>query len=178
MESGCDECEFAFSDSIDADPLFCDPAHGDFAIAVTSPCAPEQQPMCGLIGALPVGCGTVWAQLTCVPAIGTLPFPCNFTVVLRNAYEGQARRLAGRLDFDAAGGQHWSNWKSGYVNVSAGSTFTTSWSTTVPALQAVLGTNVVTLEAEDVTPSPYNQPPYPPAGDADTDTCTVVGLHP
>jgi hypothetical protein len=175
----CDDfCEFNSFYSIDADPQFCDPQHGDYSIAATSPCAPAQQPDCGLIGALPVGCGTVSAQLSFVPAIGTLPFPCNFTVVLRNVYEGQARRLAGRLDFDAAGGQHWSNWKSGYVNLGPGSAFTTSWTTTVPALQAHLGQNVVTLAAVDATPSPYNQPPYPPAGDTDAATCTVVGLAP
>jgi hypothetical protein len=43
---------------------------------------------------------------------------------------------------------------------------------------AYLGSNVVTLTAMDVTPSPYNQPPYPPAADTDGATCTVVGLHP
>jgi len=29
-----------------------------------------------------------------------------------------------------------------------------------------------------VTPPPYNQPPYPPAGDTDTASCTVTGIAP
>ncbi len=30
----------------------------------------------------------------------------------------------------------------------------------------------------DVTPVPYNQPPYPPAGDSDSSSCTVVANAP
>ena len=32
--------------------------------------------------------------------------------------------------------------------------------------------------AEDVTPPPYNQPPYPPEGDSDSDSCVVTGVAP
>jgi hypothetical protein len=42
----------------------------------------------------------------------------------------------------------------------------------------VIGCNVARLVVEDVTPSPWNQPPYPPAGDTDTDACTVTGIAP
>jgi hypothetical protein len=43
-----------------ADPLFCDQLNPlePFALAANSPCAPENNPDCGLIGALPVGCVT------------------------------------------------------------------------------------------------------------------------
>ncbi len=44
--------------NISADPLFCDIADADFALMGHSPCAPGNSPPgCGLIGALPVGCG-------------------------------------------------------------------------------------------------------------------------
>lgn len=51
-------------DNIFIDPLFCEPAPcdsapttaGDYHVFQISPCAPEQQPYCGLIGALDVGC--------------------------------------------------------------------------------------------------------------------------
>ena len=55
--------------NISADPLFCLPEEGDFTIANTSPCAPENNPVCGLIGAWDVGCAAValedvsWAQI-------------------------------------------------------------------------------------------------------------------
>jgi predicted outer membrane repeat protein len=42
-----------------ADPLYCDPDNGDFTIQSASPCAPPGATGCGLIGALPVGCGPV-----------------------------------------------------------------------------------------------------------------------
>jgi hypothetical protein len=51
--------------NIFVDPLFCDPVScesaptiaGDYHISDDSPCAPEEQPICGLIGAFDVGCG-------------------------------------------------------------------------------------------------------------------------
>ncbi len=43
-----------------ADPLFCDAPGGDFTLNAASPCQPANSPgNCGLIGALPVACGTV-----------------------------------------------------------------------------------------------------------------------
>jgi len=43
-------------------PLFCDAGGLDFTIGASSPCAPDNHPdgdPCGLIGAFPVGCGSV-----------------------------------------------------------------------------------------------------------------------
>jgi predicted outer membrane repeat protein len=45
--------------NIEADPLFCDPEHGDFRISETSPCVTgevEEGCFCGLVGAYGVGC--------------------------------------------------------------------------------------------------------------------------
>jgi len=42
-----------------ADPLFCDRDAGDFTIQSDSPCAPPGVTNCGLVGALPFGCGPV-----------------------------------------------------------------------------------------------------------------------
>lgn len=39
-----------------ADPLFCDPANQDYTLRFDSPCAPQENPACGLVGAWPVGC--------------------------------------------------------------------------------------------------------------------------
>jgi len=43
--------------NIREDPLFCHPGTGDFFLQPGSPCAPEHNPDCGLLGAWPVGCG-------------------------------------------------------------------------------------------------------------------------
>ena len=43
--------------SFSLDPLFCDPDQDNWQLLVDSPCAPAHSPVCGRIGALPVGCG-------------------------------------------------------------------------------------------------------------------------
>ncbi|MBM3318491.1 MAG: hypothetical protein FJY75_11630 [Candidatus Eisenbacteria bacterium] len=53
--------------NICADPLFCDPENLDLSIAADSPCAPGGE--CGLMGALPVGCGPTPAEATTWGAI-------------------------------------------------------------------------------------------------------------
>ena len=40
-------------------PVFCQPDAGDYHLAENSPCAPPNSGVCGLIGALPVGCDPV-----------------------------------------------------------------------------------------------------------------------
>jgi hypothetical protein len=51
------------------DPELCDPLMEDFELMATSPCAEENNPLCGQIGALGIGCGTVavapesWAKV-------------------------------------------------------------------------------------------------------------------
>jgi hypothetical protein len=45
--------------SISLDPLFCDAAVDNYRIEHESPCAPEQSPVCGLIGAFPATCGGI-----------------------------------------------------------------------------------------------------------------------
>jgi predicted outer membrane repeat protein len=42
--------------NIAENPIFCDAAAHDFTIREDSPCAPQQNPTCGLIGAYDVGC--------------------------------------------------------------------------------------------------------------------------
>ena len=86
--------------------------------------------------------------------------------------------MAGRINIKLAGGQGVSGWRAGYTNIGAGSSYLTSWVQSIPALGSVVGDNVFTLVAEDVTPAPYNQPPFPPAGDTDGASCTVTGLGP
>ncbi|MCK5597393.1 MAG: right-handed parallel beta-helix repeat-containing protein, partial [Candidatus Eisenbacteria sp.] len=56
---GCIADQYGVDGNILVDPRFCDAAQGDFTIAENSPCAPENNPECGLIGALSVGCGVV-----------------------------------------------------------------------------------------------------------------------
>jgi hypothetical protein len=122
--------------------------------------------------------GTLSATMDCVPSTGTLPFTTQMTATLTNNYTGQIRRLAARINVTIAGGASFSNWRGGYTNVAAGDAYVSAWNQNLPALGTLVGDNRFDLVAEDITPAPYNQPPYPPAGDTDTDSCMVTGVAP
>jgi len=49
------------NDNFSADPLFCSITEGDYHLAGNSPCGPDSNAVCGLIGALAIGCGLVAA---------------------------------------------------------------------------------------------------------------------
>jgi hypothetical protein len=122
--------------------------------------------------------GTVGAQLTCIPASGILPFTVQFTARLTNRYTGQIRRLAARVNLTMGSGGHITSWRAGFTNVAPGDSYVAAWNQNLPALGTLLGENLFRLSAEDVTPAPYNQPPYPAAGDTATAACTVTGVAP
>ena len=86
--------------------------------------------------------------------------------------------MAGRIDVLLAGGGFYASWRAGYTNLGPGESWNAAWNTTIPALGSVIGANSFTLVAVDVTPSPFNQPPYPPAGDTSIASCTVTGIAP
>ncbi len=128
--------------------------------------------------AVPLSTSTVAASLTCTPPAGVLPFVSQMRVELTNQYTGLTRRIAGRINVTLASGKYYPNWRAGSTNVQPGSTYVTSWNQPIPALAPLVGDNQFRLVAADVTPAPYNQPPYPPAGDTDSATVTVTGMAP
>jgi hypothetical protein len=143
------------------------------------------EPWCGadpaaIPGTEEIGPGTdiVTAGLSCLPDSGTVPFSSHFTVSLANSYDMFTRTISGKIHVTLANGVYFSNWRAGYTNVAPGDSYTTEWNTTIPMLGSVIGTNTFLLVAEDVTAPPYNQPPYLPAGDTDTASCTVEGIAP
>ncbi len=62
--TGCIAGQEGFDGNISLDPLFCDAAGGDLTLDADSPCAPEANPDCGLIGAWPVGCGITGVEMS------------------------------------------------------------------------------------------------------------------
>ena len=185
------------SNNIDEDPLFADAGNGDFQLTENSPCrdtatayivlggetlvdlSPDQY--CGSapdMGAYEYCTATVAAVLGCIPSSGTLPFTVQMNVRLENRYNGHSRRMAARIDATLASGTFFSSWRAGSTNIAANSNYVTAWNQNFPALGTLVGENQFTLLAEDVTPAPYNQPPYPTSGDTASDGCTVEGLAP
>ena len=66
---------------------------------------------------------------------------------------------------------------AGY-NLDPAEVYTAIWNQTLPAIGSLVGNNLFNIIAEDVTPSPYNQPPFEPAGDTDAAVCTVTASSP
>jgi len=77
---------------------------------------------------------------------------------------------------ELGGGAVYNNWRAGWTNLGPGETWSTSWQQYLPDFPALVGSNRFTFTAEDVTPAPYNQPPYMPSGDTDVSTCSVSGI--
>lgn len=121
---------------------------------------------------------TVFAYLDCRPESGHLPFVTVMEATLFNATDLFARRFFGRIDLMTAGGQFYFYWRTGFTNVQPNSGYTAAWNQTIPALGSLIGDNTFYLFSADVTPPPFNQPPYPPAGDTATDSCVVSGQYP
>jgi len=99
-------------------------------------------------------------------------------VIIANDYSGQFRRMAGRINARFAGGAWFPGWRAGFTNIGPSSSFQSIFGVNFPALGSLVGVNTFTLTAADVTPAPYNQPPYAAAGDTDSDVCTVTGVAP
>lgn len=88
---GCIAGQDAFRNNFSADPLFCDPIGYDFSLHFESPCAPHNNPACGLVGALPIGCGDsspgacCFADGSCI-VLG--PYNCVYDAAGHYAGEG------------------------------------------------------------------------------------------
>jgi hypothetical protein len=61
--------QYGANGNVSADPLFCDIAGDDYTLHANSPCAPDSNPDCGLIGAWPVGCADTPVEKTTWGAI-------------------------------------------------------------------------------------------------------------
>jgi hypothetical protein len=123
------------------------------------------------------GSDTVATAISCLPGSGTLPFTSSFQLQIENL-TGSHRRAGAQLNLVLANGTGYNNWRAGSTVLNPGELFATGWNQLFPALAALAGDNVFTLMVEDVTPAPYNQPPYLPSGDTATGSCTVTGVAP
>jgi len=88
------------------------------------------------------------------------------------------RTAAFTLGLRLAGGQYYSNWRSGVTTISPEVDFWDLWMLVLPDLWSFAGENQLLLSLEDVTPPPYNQPPYQPSGGTAFDTFIVTGIAP
>jgi len=131
----------------------------------------------------PVGgpAGTIDCAYTITPLVGTVPFQMIHRADLTNILSGGSaltRRVSARITVTLGNGDFINPWKSGFVNILPGVNFVSQWPLNFPAIGTVIGNNTFTMTAMDVTPSPFNQPPYPPSGQTCTETNVVVANAP
>ena len=120
---------------------------------------------------------TVTVDISCTPASGTVPFQGRVTVRVHNlAYS--SRVVAGHIDVMIANGTIFTDARTGHVTVAPDDVATVSWLVKIPAEPSVIGDNRFTVNGEDVTPAPYNQPPYLQSGDKDLDYCIITAYAP
>jgi hypothetical protein len=123
--------------------------------------------------------GTITATMVCNPTSGTLPLDITLWATVYNQTNAP-RVVHGRVDLETAGGLYVASISSGEVNLPAGvgEFYLTSWVKPLTVRFATVGLNRYHLLMTDITPPPYNQPPYPPAGTEAADDCTVYGTIP
>jgi hypothetical protein len=119
---------------------------------------------------------TLGASISATPSAGVLPFSSQFWVQLENL-TSENRRVAARIDVTLGSGSDYTNWRAGWTNLGPVEVFSTNWLQNFPAFGSLVGDNVFEIIGEDVTPSPFNQPPFAPSGDTDTDTATVTASN-
>jgi hypothetical protein len=120
---------------------------------------------------------TVAVAYACTPDVITLPATVQMAVTLTNLTD-ENRRMDGRINVVIGNGTPYTNWRGGATNLSPYEAYNALWNQSLPGTSGLLGTNTFTVLAMDVTPAPYNQPPFMPSGDTDVDSCTVTASAP
>ncbi len=119
---------------------------------------------------------TLSVSIDATPSSGVLPFSSQFWVQLANL-TSENRRAAARIDVTIGNGNVYTSWRAGWTNLDPGELFSTNWTQNFPALGSLVGDNIFELIGEDVTPAPYNQPPFSLSGDTDTAAAMVIASN-
>jgi hypothetical protein len=120
---------------------------------------------------------TIDATLTGTPLYDTLPTTVKMCVTIKNLVDCP-RTVDGRIDLWLGGGVPLYEWRIQAVEVAPLGTWQRCWTNELMDLQSLEGKNVARLTVVDVTPPPFNQPPYPPAGSTAQDVCFFWGVSP
>jgi len=120
---------------------------------------------------------TIAATVECTPLYNTLPTTVKVCVTIDNLVDSP-RVVDGKIDLWLGGGSPYYNWRFRAVSLAASGTWNQCWNNQVDDLQTLEEKNIVRLTVVDVTPPPYNQPPYPPSGATATDVTWFWGDRP
>lgn len=121
---------------------------------------------------------TVAVDLVCSPGMGTLPFATQLMVDATSLTTIGKRRVVLTIDVQTASGRYYSDVRRRAIILRPGDVRTISFNLNVPDRPYLLGVNTFYSRALDVTPAPFNQPPYLADGDTDSANCPVEGIAP
>jgi hypothetical protein len=121
---------------------------------------------------------SVTARLETRISSGVLPISTPMRLVVGNRFTDQRRRMHFRIDAWDPAHNHVPNWRTGYATIRGGEDRRWLWRLNIPAHPNNVGEHTFIVWATDVTPAPFNQPPYPPSGDTDIDQVIVTGIAP
>lgn len=110
------------------------------------------------------------AVITCNPLNNTLPATVKTCVNICNLVDSP-RTVDGRIDIWLGGGTPLHEWRFRAVELAPWETWDNCWNNQLQNLQSLEDKNIARLRVVDVTPPPFNQPPYPPSGYVVEDTC-------
>jgi hypothetical protein len=120
---------------------------------------------------------TISATVTCDPQNNTLPATIKTCVSIQNLVDSP-RIVDGRIDLWLGGGAPLYEWRFQAVELSPMGSWNRCWNNELRDLQSLEDQNIARLTVVDVTPPPFNQPPYPPSGFVVEDTCFFWGIQP
>ena len=120
---------------------------------------------------------TIAAEISCTPQFNVLPTSIKTCVTIRNLVDSP-RTVDGTIDLLLGSGEPLYSWRVQNVVIEPNGRWDRCWVNEAFDLQSLEGKNIARLRAVDVTPPPYNQPPYPPAGSTAEATCFFWGMQP
>jgi hypothetical protein len=120
---------------------------------------------------------TIGATVTCDPQFNTLPATVNICVDIINLVDSP-RTVDGRIDVWLGNGDPLYEWRFRAIKLPPNGTWDRCWNNEMTDLQTLKDKNIVRLHVVDVTPPPFNQPPYPPSGYVVEDVCFFWGINP
>lgn len=121
---------------------------------------------------------TFGATITCDQQYETLPASVKICVCIQNLVDSP-RTIDGRIDLWFGGGEvPLYEWRFREVDLAPSGTWDHCWNNQLLDLTSLEEKNIARLRAVDVTPPPYNQPPYPPSGYVVEDVCIFWGSRP
>jgi len=122
---------------------------------------------------------TLWTKFATTPPSGMLPVNVRCWLLLRQATNPPSTRVAAvNMGLRTAGGQYFQNWRSGELTVSPGQDTLEVWTQVLPNRWSFAGENLFLTRVVDITPPPYNLPPYQASGGSAIDTFTFTGIEP